>query len=261
MSRRAVDLQYNRSVRLALIADIHANLAALTAVLDALRSIEVDEVVCLGDLVGYNAEPDVCVAAVRAAADRVIAGNHDVASIRDEVVAGVNSIARAALMWTREHISDETRAYLRGLPHELVSDHYVAGHGTFLGDDRHSGYVTGTAVRANLEAIADHPTWPKLALCGHTHLPMCTWLEGQLVHSSPLLRPVRWPEHARAVLINPGSVGQPRDGDPRAAAAIVDLGARTVTPIRVEYDVERTIAAIQRAGLPDPLADRLRLGW
>lgn len=248
-------------MRLALIADIHANFAALTAVLEALGQLEFDELVCLGDIVGYNAEPDPCVAAVRAATDRVIAGNHDTAAVREEVVTGINAIARAALVWTREHLSDEARAYLAGLPQELVGAGYVAGHGTFLGLDRHAGYVTGPAVRANLEAIADHPTWPKLGLCGHTHIPICTWLEGQIVHSSPLLRPVRWPEHARAVLINPGSVGQPRDGDPRAAAAIVDLEERTVTPIRCDYDVERTIAAIERAGLPEPLADRLRAGW
>jgi predicted phosphodiesterase len=249
-------------VRLGLIADIHANHAALAAILDALRRHDVDELVCLGDIVGYNAEPDACVALLRGATDRVILGNHDLAVLRGEVASGTNAIARAAVAWTRANISAESLAYLAGLPPELVvDDRYVAAHGSFVGDERHCGYVTGATLRANLDAIAAAPHWPKLALCGHTHMPVCGWLEGQIVHSSPLLRTVRWPAGARVVLINPGSVGQPRDGDTRAAAAIVDLERREVTPVRCDYDVERTIAAIHRAGLPEALADRLRLGW
>lgn len=248
-------------MRIGLIADIHANAPALAAVLAALRREGVDEIVCLGDVVGYNAEPDASVDLLRATTDRVVFGNHDFAVLHGDRLDGTNSAARTAIAWTRACLSPAARAWLAALPARLVSPgRYVAVHGCFLHDDHYHGYVTGAAVRANLDAVAARPDWPTIAFCGHTHLPMCGWLEGQIVHSNPLLRAVRWPAEARAVLINPGSVGQPRDRDPRAAAAVVDLERREVTPIRCDYDLARTTAAIRSAGLPGALAERLRLG-
>lgn len=247
-------------MRLGLVADIHANTAALAAVLDALKAAGVDAVVCLGDIVGYHAEPAECIDRVRAAASATIAGNHDVAAVARELPTSVNPQALAALLWTRENLDPARLAWLAALPRRIDDPAgWSAVHGSFVSPDPSNGYVVGTSLRDNLEAIAAGGP-PRVAFCGHTHLPMCGWLEGQIVHSSPLLRAVRWPAHARAVLINPGSVGQPRDHDPRAAAAIVDLERSEVTPIRCEYALDRTIAAVRRAGLPESLVERLRAG-
>lgn len=250
---------YNLPVRLGLVADIHANVAALDAVLGALRSAGVDAIVCLGDIVGYHAEPAECIDRVRAAATATIAGNHDIAVVAPGLPSSVNSQALAAIVWTKANLDPERVAWLAGLPRRIDDPAgWTAVHGSFLASDPSSGYVVGLSLRDNLEAVAAGPQ--RVAFCGHTHLPMCGWLEGQIVHSSPLLRTVRWPPHARAVLINPGSVGQPRDHDPRASAAVVDLERSEVTPLRCEYAIDRTAAAVRRAGLPESLVERLRSG-
>lgn len=251
-------------MRLGLVADIHANAAALAAVLDALKAAGVDRVVCLGDIVGYHAEPAECIDRLRDASDATIAGNHDLAVLAPDLPTGVNAQALAAIVWTRQNLDPQRLAWLAGLPRRIDDPAgWIAVHGSLLGADPSSGYVLGPSLRDNLTAIADASgdAGPgRVGFCGHTHLPMCGWLEGQIVHSSPLLRSVRWPAHARAVLINPGSVGQPRDHDPRAAAAIVDLERSEVTPIRCEYAIDRTAAAVRRAGLPETLVERLRAG-
>lgn len=249
-------------MRLGLVADIHANAAALAAVLAALKSAGVDRIVCLGDIVGYHAEPAECIDLLREATEATIAGNHDVAATARDLPTGVNPQALAAIVWTREHLDPGRLAWLAALPRRIDDPSgWTAVHGSFLGPDPSSGYVLGASLRDNLLALAGEPGAPtRVGFCGHTHLPMCGWLEGQIVHSSPLLRAVRWPAHARAVLINPGSVGQPRDHDPRASAAIVDLERSEVTPIRCEYAIDRTAAAVRRAGLPEGLVERLRAG-
>jgi diadenosine tetraphosphatase ApaH/serine/threonine PP2A family protein phosphatase len=136
----------------------------------------------------------------------------------------------------------------------------VAVHGCYLNDVHVTGYVTETMLESNLRVVAASRELPKLALCGHTHVPMLGVLEGDTARSTRLDEPFRWPKSARAVLVNPGSVGQPRDGDVRASLVIVDLEARTVTPLRVAYDVEAAARAVEAAGLPAVFAERLRAG-
>lgn len=255
-------LRYTSGVRIGLIADIHANASALEVTLSALRREGVDEIVCLGDIVGYNAEPQECIDQLRAATERVVIGNHDWSVAHGEIASGTNAVAREAIAWTRANLGEEALAYLRGLPRQLIAeDRYIAIHGSFLNADHYHGYITGSVLLSNFEALLARPEWPRVAFCGHTHLPMCGWLEAQISHHNPLLRTVEWPASARVVLINPGSVGQPRDHDPRAAAAIIDLERRQVIPVRSDYDLERTAAAIRRAKLPSSLIDRLRMGW
>jgi diadenosine tetraphosphatase ApaH/serine/threonine PP2A family protein phosphatase len=246
-------------MRLAVIADLHANAVAVDAVLAAIRALAVDAIACLGDLVGYNAEPAACLALVRDSGAAVVAGNHD----RDcltEASAGTHRVARAALAWTRAQLAPADLAYLASLPALAVSPTHVLAHGSYLSEVFVTGYVTSTMLEQNLRAIAARPGWPPLALCGHTHVPMFGWWDGATVHETGLARPESWPATARAVLINPGSVGQPRDGDPRAAFAVIDLAARRVEGHRAAYDVEHACAAIARAGLPPGLAARLREG-
>jgi diadenosine tetraphosphatase ApaH/serine/threonine PP2A family protein phosphatase len=249
-------------MRLALIADIHANLHALEAVLDAIAALGPDRVVCLGDLVGYNAEPGACVARVRSVADVVVAGNHDRAAVGDEVYAGTNAAARSVIAWTRAQLDEAATSFLRGLP-GIIEDRaagFTAVHGCYLNDAHTHGYVTSTMVDANLRVLEAHRAGTRVGFCGHTHVPMIAWAVADRRDERRLDAPARWPRDVGAVLVNPGSVGQPRDGDPRAAFAIVDLDDRRAEIRRVAYDVEGAAHAIARAGLPGALGERLREG-
>jgi predicted phosphodiesterase len=247
-------------MRLAVIADVHANNAALEAVLEAIEGSRPEALLCLGDLVGYNAEPSECIARIRASARLVVAGNHDVDVARPEPAGGTNASARLVQEWTRSRLGPEEVAYLSGLPALIVEpQRFVAVHGCYLNRTYYSGYVTTTMLEANLRAIAAHEDWPQLAFCGHTHAPLVGWIDGQGCQEPRLEGLLRWPM-AATVLVNPGSVGQPRDGDPRAAFAIVDSEARSVEVRRVAYDVERSVRAIADAGLPAELGERLREG-
>ena len=248
-------------MRLAVVADIHANHHALAAVLAAIQVARADLLVCLGDLVGYNAEPSKCLQRIREAAGVVIAGNHDYCTVSQEPDWGTNTAARQAQAWTRLQLDATELAYLGGLPtHTVDSRGFVAVHGCYLNGTYLTGYVTGTMLEANLEAVAAKDSWPRVAFCGHTHAPLCGWLEGDRVSEDRLAAPIIWPSDAHAVLINPGSVGQPRDGDPRAAFAIVELENRRIEIHRLSYDIDGAARAILNAGLHPSLADRLRDG-
>jgi len=247
-------------MRLAVIADVHANRPALEAVLEAVERLAPDRVLCLGDLVGYNAEPSECIARVRAAADAVVAGNHDVDVLTQQPLEGTAAEARLVQAWTRARLSTEDAAYLGGLPNKLTDPAYVAVHGCYLNPSHVNGYVTSTMLQKNLEVVAADPDYPVVALCGHTHTPMCGWLLLDECVEPRRQDHAVWPAKARAVLLNPGSVGQPRDGDPRASFALVDLEARSFEVTRVPYDIEAAVDAIRRAELPPGLGERLREG-
>lgn len=243
-----------------MIADVHANLPALEACLDALDRSGVERIVCLGDVVGYHAEPRECIARLRERAIATVRGNHDHDAISADVQAGTSSAARKVLAWTRAQLSADDQRWLADLPTHIVLDPpgVILAHGCFLNDVFFRGYVTSTMLEANLRAVAARPDWPRVALCGHTHVPMCGWLAAGAIEERTC--GVVWPSGADAVLINPGSVGQPRDADASARCAIVDVDARGVDVLRVPYDVEAAVAALNRAGLPSELGERLREG-
>lgn len=247
-------------MKLAVIADIHSNLAALEAVLEVIAQKRPDLVICLGDLVGYNAEPEECIALLQKHADLVVAGNHDADICHESRTLGTNSAARSVQEWTRKVLSEEALSYLRTLPtHRVDPRGFVAAHGCYLSEVYISGYVTSTMLEANLQAILRRSGWPKVAFCGHTHVPLCGWLDSSCIERVP--RPsISWPKSAEVVLVNPGSVGQPRDGDPRASFALISLEERSVEIVRVPYDIARTMRSIQKAGLPLSLAERLQHG-
>jgi predicted phosphodiesterase len=248
-------------MRLAVFADVHANDHALEAIRADMGERGFDMSVCLGDIVGYNARPRECVECVGATTDIVVAGNHDRDVLRTTACLGTSSSARLVQMWTALQLEDAHLGYLDSLPGRVVwDDAFVALHGCYLNDSHVSGYVTGTMLEANLQRIADRGNWPRLAFCGHTHIPMCGWLAGGECVDERAAGRLEWPADANAVLINPGAVGQPRDGDPRAAYAMVDTTRRSVEFIRVAYDVGAAQAAIRDASLPDTLAERLAEG-
>lgn len=249
-------------MKLAAVADVHANHHALEAVMAAIEAAGVDLVVWLGDLVGYNAEPGKCVARIREEPSNVvIAGNHDRNTVSQKPHWGTNAVACQAQKWTRAQLTADELAYLAALPALAVDKRgFVAAHGCYLNDTHVNGYVTSTMLEANLEVIASKNGWPTVAFCGHTHTPLCGWLEKDSVKEDRLENPLHWPASATAVLINPGSVGQPRDGDPRASFAVVDLDARRIDVKRVPYDIEGAARAIIAAELPPSLAERLSEG-
>lgn len=248
-------------MKIALLSDLHANLPALEAVLEDVESQGCGQLVCLGDLVGYGPFPEEVVAKVRELKPICVAGNHDIDVYNDSVLTGSNKAAVEVQQWTRNTLSDEALEFLRGLPNSHIEvDQFIAVHGCFLNPLFYYGYVTGTMLETNLLAIVDKKDWPRVAFCGHTHLPMCGWLDTGGVQERSLLHSATWSKASQAVLINPGAVGQPRDGDPRASWALVDLEARRATCRRVEYDVEKVVRGIAQAGLPKPLGERLREG-
>jgi predicted phosphodiesterase len=239
-------------MRVAVLSDIHANLVALDAVLAAVGSV--DAVWHLGDIVGYGPDPDGVVGRLTEIAAIGVAGNHDLAAIGGDQIDLFNPDARSAMEWTRRRISGATRAWLGGLPMRRMAGPFSLVHGSER--DPVWEYVTSVPVaRANLAILET-----RYGLHGHTHLPMA-WAErdGRVEAISP--RPEsEFRLDAERALLNPGSVGQPRDGDPTASWLVIDEEAARCTWRRVAYDVAGVQAAILDAGLPRRLADRLGFG-
>lgn len=246
-------------MRYLVLSDIHANLEALEAVLKAALPRACDRVLVLGDLVGYGADPNAVVERVRGLQPEVvIRGNHDKVASGVEDPEGFNAVARGAARWTCEALTADNRAYLASLPSgpHIVDDLVEICHGAPFDEDAY--------VFDELDAIrALRVSRRSACLFGHTHLPIVFYLSAhglEVAHRAgetevvlPLAPEVKY-------LINPGSVGQPRDGDWRAAYAVVDASARTLMMYRVEYEVEAAQAKVMRAGLPDVLARRLGVG-
>ena len=242
----------------AVITDIHANLPALEAVLGKIDSRKVDQIWCLGDVVGYGADPDRCADLARERCDVCLVGNHDLAVLGGLDIASFSEAAADAVEWTREHISEATLEFLG----ELEPEARPEGVGLFHASPRDPiwEYVLSIEqAQANLELQPD-----PISLIGHSHVSLffarpenggaADIRGGQAGDGDSLeVGDGRW-------LLNPGSVGQPRDGDPRAAWLELDTESWTARYHRVPYDVDRAAASITDAGLPKRLADRLHVG-
>lgn len=246
-------------MRYLILSDIHANIDALDAVLDAASSSTWDRALVLGDLVGYGAEPNAVIERVVSLDPLAsIRGNHDKAAISIEDAADFNHVARAAAIWTSHTLTPKHRAYLDALPAGplVIDDGAEICHGAPFDED-HYIFSIDDASRA-LDAAAR-----PLCLFGHTHLPI-VYRRGDDGDSAPVQTSdghveVTLADGAR-YLVNAGSVGQPRDGDPRAAYGVYDTDARRITLLRVLYDVEEAQRRILDAGLPLSLAQRLAVG-
>ena len=235
-----------------MLSDVHANLAALDAVLAAVPSV--DELWHLGDVVGYGPDPDAVVARLRDLGARGVRGNHDAAAVGGPEIESFNVDARRAMEWTRTVISDETRAWLSSLPERLEREEITLVHGSPR--DPTWEYVTTTPVaRAGIAAL----TTP-VGLNGHTHVPVAYLEEdGRLETMSPGAGSHLAIEDRRA-LLNPGSVGQPRDGIPAASWLLLDTGQGVASWQRTAYDVAAVQARMVGVGLPERLVARLAYG-
>ncbi|MGH2768729.1 MAG: metallophosphoesterase family protein [Actinomycetota bacterium] len=238
-----------------LLSDPHSNLPALEAVLDDVGRVTPDTLVCLGDFVGYGAQPNEVVAALKDRCEVCLAGNHDLAALGGLDLATFNQVAAAAVAWTAEHLHQETRAFLGALSSRGELAGMELAHAS-LRDPVREYVIDGYVAAKN---FSYHPFL--VAAVGHTHIPALYLLEDKrVVDRRPAAGSPAATGGAR-VLMNPGAVGQPRDWDPRASWATWDTERLVFSLRRVEYPIEESRAAIMTAGLPQVLGDRLRSGW
>jgi len=242
-------------MRIAVISDVHSNLLALDAVLA--KAGAVDAVWHLGDVVGYGPEPDAVVERLAAIGAIGVRGNHDAAACGGTEIEWFNPDARAAMEWTREVISERTRSWLADLPERREEAAFTLVHGS--GRDPIWEYVMSAAAAQASLAVMGTPH----GINGHTHIPVAYFETSDRIGRLGLDDgngdgAVRL-EGGR-LLLNPGSVGQPRDGDPRASYLILDTDLGTATWQRVPYDIAAVGDAMRAVGLPARLAERLRYG-
>ncbi len=232
-------------MRLAIISDIHANLEALTAVLEDIRQQQADRIVCLGDIVGYGADPAACVGLVREHAAFCVLGNHDAAIFAEHQRTYFNPFAVEAVRWTERQLGEEDVAYLRGLPYRVSQDNMLFVHSAPRAPEEWDYVFSGMEARMQARHFFE-----RLCFVGHSHIPGVYPLDSGMQHYSPTHR----------FLINVGSVGQPRDRNWRSAYGLLDTVAGSYESRRVAYDVDTAMQKIRDRGLPPRLAERLRSG-
>lgn len=258
-------------MRHGILSDIHSNYDALTAVIGELDGLKIDRLVCLGDIVGYGPSPNECCDLLQERGCLAIAGNHDEAAIANDAADSFNSLAVQAIAWTRNELTPKNRAYLAQLPRERQFDTFDIVHGapTF-----HFQYILGvTDARTAFERVKKPVTF-----IGHTHVAEVYFQEcnsGSLdPHDSSASRTPGRTFHQRLArggrievapqfryLVNPGSVGQPRDRNPQASFALFDDAKGVIEIHRVTYDVMRVREKMESAQLPQQLSERLSLGY
>jgi diadenosine tetraphosphatase ApaH/serine/threonine PP2A family protein phosphatase len=245
-------------MRLGIFSDVHANLEALQAVLSAYQKTQIDRYVCLGDIVGYGADPNECCQIVRDLTDMVVLGNHDAACSGRLSTEWFNPAARAAVEEHQRMLDAAHMNWLTHLPYGIELDDILLCHGSPYQQEEFPYILDETDV----EAIILHvPAHPPLIFVGHTHRGTTF-----IFRETPVLRV--WEDTRETIRILPdlcyvfnvGSVGQPRDGDWRASYAIFDTEARTFELRRIEYDVDTASEKIERLGFPATLSERLFLG-
>ena len=242
-------------MRIALLSDVHGNRPAFEAVLDDVDSEGAEEIWCLGDLVGYGAEPDECVALARERCNLSLAGNHDLVVTGEIPITDFSSSAAAAARWTQETISEETMAYLKGLEPSDPAREPALYHASPR--DPVWEYVLSTWQADECMDLMD----ARVAAIGHSHVALWFHREDDgKVSGETADADLERDLSAGEWLVNPGGVGQPRDGDPRAAWLLLDTETWKATWRRVEYPIDEAAAAIEEAGLPRVLAERLYSG-
>jgi len=243
-------------MRIAVIADIHANLEALRAVLDRIAGLAIDETVCLGDIVGYGASPNECVEMIRSRNISCVLGNHDACASGLEEPEHFNPLAREAVFWTREQLTGENRQFLRDQRREKRVHDAFLFHGSIHDTNRY--LLSRRDALYNFELLHGEAGAVTVGFFGHTHV-RAAWTAHEGTVSSELAPELALAPEKR-YLINPGSVGQPRDGDPQASFLVYDQEARTAVFFSVKYDIKACQDRIVRAGLPPQLAERLAWG-
>ena len=242
-------------MRILVISDIHANYPALEAVLASV--VTVDAVWCLGDLVGYGPHPNECIERISALPNLTcILGNHDAAVIDSRNIDKFNDEAGHSIYWTKREITKTNLEYLATLPEMVKTDWVTLVHGS-------PRIPTWEYLIDQLTALVNFAFFEtQIALVGHSHLPLAFIVDkdGQNINRS-LVHPDEIIKLETRAILNPGSVGQPRDHDPCASYGILDPEAKTWEIRRIAYDIKSVQAAMKKAGLPEKLSFRLAEGW
>jgi diadenosine tetraphosphatase ApaH/serine/threonine PP2A family protein phosphatase len=232
-------------MRTAIISDIHSNLEALKAVLDYIDHAEAEEIWCLGDIVGYGSSPNECVELVRERCGLVLKGNHDGGATGEVEINHFSTQGQTAIKWTQQQVTEKNLSFLRNLPLSAIQQDATLAHATPTKPESWRYILSWREARESFRGF----TTP-FCFIGHTHIPVVIREDGRI---GPLKKGTRH-------LINVGSVGQPRDGNPKASFGLFDIKTFRYENVRVAYDVEKAAQAIKSAGLPPYLGNRLLLG-
>jgi predicted phosphodiesterase len=239
-------------MKYAIIADIHANIEAFEVVLDDIQKQKCTHIACLGDVVGYNANPKECLDKVRSMNIPCVKGNHDEYCSTEEELEGFNPNAAEAVTWTRQQLSDDDKKWLRDLKYVRLVTNFTIVHAT-LDQPQRWAYVFD-----RLMAAASF-TYQNTAVCffGHTHVPLAFIRDSQVRGGTYSKFKV---EPGRKYFVNVGAVGQPRDGIPKAGYVVYDMDEGSIELRRLDYDIDTAAKKVLAAGLPQRLADRLYVG-
>lgn len=232
-------------MKVAIVSDIHANLEALEATLGVIGERGVDEIICLGDIVGYGPDPDACVDLVRKHCHKILLGNHDEAVIRPDVSERFNDYARWAVEWTADHLSAENKSFLAKLPRTHMENGVLYVHASPLHPEK------WTYIFSRNDAMEQFAGFREtLCFVGHTHHP---FIFCENPDTSKFTAGQRF-------IVNVGSVGQPRDGNPQLCFGLFDTERWEFSHVRAPYDVQKTAGKIVASGLPALLGERLLYG-
>ncbi len=241
-------------MRYILISDIHGNLEALESVLDFAHKLEPCQIICLGDTVGYGADPEKCLDTIGSSAELILAGNHDLASAGIISIEEFNPIAKQAIEWTAKTLSSESKELLSSLPLVYIDGDSCFTHGSPI-DPMQFNYVkTLEDVSAVFESIGQ-----KYCFVGHTHLPAIVKVDAATGRAHIIEEPVVSSAGDFKFFVNVGSVGQPRDTNPDACVVVFDEHSESIELIRLPYDISTSQSKIISQGLPSYLAERLLL--
>ena len=242
-------------MRLAIVSDIHANLEALNSSLREIAAVHVDRIICLGDIVGYNANPSECIALLREAGALCIAGNHDRAVTGQMKTTSFSATAAGALAWTRSRLTADELEFLAGLPSQLsIEDCLVAVHQALhpTGECEMAALDSEERRRLTFQALMHHPSGARICAFGHTHqVGIYELRDARLNAHDEQEVPLR---HDARYLLNPGTVGQPRSAERRATFMLLDTDSKSVSIHRVPYDLRAALVKARKAGLLPPLA-------
>ena len=235
---------------IAIISDIHGNLEALEKVIQYISENDIDELICLGDIVGYGPNPNECVDLVRKNAKHSIMGNHDYAAIGLADISYFNDYAKISTYWTREKMTEENFNYIKDLPFEVNNEKYTAVHASPVNPSLWQYILSESEAKKQFKAFDQN-----LCFIGHSHVPITFWNNHYTRDDYIKL------EQDYQYIVNVGSVGQPRDGDPRSCFVIYDMQENSVRYVRLDYEIQKTYNKITTAGLPIFLAERLLKGY
>lgn len=235
------------------ISDVHSNWEALEAFLNFKEKLQYDSIIFLGDAVGYGANPNECIAILKDISQFAVLGNHDSAVINPKEMEYFNPYAREAVDWTRNILDEESMLYLRGLPLTIKLDNLLLVHASPFKPERWIYILNEWEAEIQFQHVEE---W--IVLFGHSHIPGAFVKDGENIYFTR--EEVLALDEEKRYLINPGSIGQPRDMDPRASFGILDMDRREFRWFRVPYDVRKAQEKIVKAGLPPFLAERLERG-